>query len=76
MIDDPLNRNKVKRGSELPWAKLTEDDVRLIREIVAEREEMKKQLKWMTNAALAEKFGVSLNAMERAVTGESWAHVA
>lgn len=33
MIDDPLNRTKVKRGEELPWSKLTEEDVRQIREL-------------------------------------------
>ena len=75
MIDDPLNRTKVLRGSQLPWAKLTEADVVLIRQIVEEREDMKRQLRWMTNAALARKFGVHLRTIDRVVNGENWGHV-
>jgi len=75
MIDDPLNRTKVKRGSELPWAKLTEADVALIRQIVAERENAKRQLQYVTNAALARKFGVHKNTIDRITNGESWGHV-
>ena len=75
MIDDPLNRTKVKRGSELPWAKLTEADVMLIRQIVAERERTKEQLRYVTNAALARKFGVHKNTIDRVSVGESWGHV-
>ena len=75
MIDDPLNRLKVKRGSDLPHAKLDESDVVLIRQIVAERERTKAQLKYVTNAALARKFGVHIHTIERVVTGESWGHV-
>ena len=75
MIDDPLNRTKVKRGSELPWAKLDEPDVLLIRKIVAEREKTKEQLKYVTNAALARKFGVHIRTIDRITCGESWGHV-
>jgi hypothetical protein len=75
VIDDPLNRTKARRGEDLPWSKLTEADVLLIRKIVEERERTKQQLKYVTNAALARKFGVSLRAMDRVVTGETWGHV-
>jgi len=74
VIDDPLNRTKVLRGSQLPHAKLTEDDVRLIREIVDEREAMRRRLKTMTNAAIARKFGVHLRTIDRVATGETWIH--
>jgi hypothetical protein len=75
MIDDPLNRTKVLRGSALPHAKLHEDDVRLILQIVQEREEMKQQLKWMTNASIARKFGVHVRTIDRITAGENWGHV-
>ena len=75
MIDDPLNRTKVARGSQLPQSKLHESDVVLIRQIVADRERTKQQLKYVTNAALARKFGVSQNTIDRITCGESWGHV-
>ena len=75
MIDDPLNRPKVKRGSDLPHSKLTDDDVRMILQIVEDREEMKRVLKGMTNAAIAHKFGVHVRSIDRVVTGVTWGHV-
>lgn len=76
MIDDSLNRTKVKRGSQLSWAKLDESDVALIREMVAEREAMKAKLREVTNAKIAEKFGVHVRTIDRVTTGENWGHVA
>lgn len=75
MIDDPLNRTKVKRGSQLPQAKLNEIDVQLVLDLVLEREALKKQLKCLTNEALAEKFGVHQRTIDRITAGESWIHV-
>jgi hypothetical protein len=76
MKDDVLNRTKVKRGSQLPWAKLTEDDVALIRAMVDEREATKARLRDVTNAKIAEKFGVHVRTIDRVTTGEGWGHVA
>ena len=42
-----------------PGSKLTPEDVQLIRAAVAERERLKEEVKKLSNAALAEKFGVS-----------------
>ena len=75
VIDDPLNRLKVKRGSELPWAKLTEQDIQLIRELVEERERLKAQARALTNARIAEKFGVHVRTVDRVTAGETWGHV-
>ena len=75
MIDDPLNRTKVKRGSKLPQSKLTETDVKLIREIIEERDQLKFVLSQMTNAKIAEKFEVHVRTIDRITTGESWTHV-
>lgn len=76
MVDDPLNRTKVKRGSQLPWAKLDESDVVLIRQLVEERDALKRRLGSLTNAAIAEKFGVHCRTIDRVTAGEGWGHVA
>ena len=75
MIDDPMNRTKVLRGSQLPHAKLTESDVRLINQLIDERNELLRQAKSLTNAAIADKFGVHVRTIDRISTGESWGHV-
>lgn len=75
MIDDPLNRTKVARGSQLPQSKLTETDVELIREIIGERNQMKFVLSQMTNAKIAEKFEVHVRTIDRITAGESWTHI-
>lgn len=75
MIDNPLNRLNVKRGSELPWAKLNESDVRHIRLLIEHREKLKQQAKALSNARLADKFGVHCRTIDRICTGEGWAHV-
>lgn len=76
MKDDVLNRVKVKRGIQLPHAKLSEDDVRLIRELMSEREYHKRQAAQLTNAKIAEKFGVHVRTIDRVTNGENWGHVA
>lgn len=76
MIDSPLNRLKVARGSQLPQAKLDEAAVALIRQLIAERDELKRQASELTNAKLAEKFGVHVRSIDRISAGESWGHVA
>lgn len=75
MKDDPMNRLKVKRGSDLPQAKLTEGDVSNILEIVRDREEMRTKLRSMTNRALAEKFEVHQRTIDKITSGLSWSHV-
>jgi ribosome-binding protein aMBF1 (putative translation factor) len=76
MKNDVLNRTKVKRGSELPWSKLTDDDVRLIRELVAERDYHRRQAAALTNEKIADKFGVHVRTIDRVTSGENWGHVA
>jgi len=75
MIDDPLNRTKVKRGMDLPQAKLTNDDVLMIRELVGYRDELKKKAADLTNKKLAEKFGVHNRTIDRITAGGAWSHV-
>lgn len=65
-----------KRGTELPQAKLTEDDVRLIRQVHAEaRAEIARLHKSCSAKALAEKFGVHHRTVEKILSRETWAHV-
>lgn len=70
------------RGSELPHSKLDEDDVRLIRQLVAERTELVRRARQLrdesrklSNRRIAEKFGVTSRTIERLLSGEQWGHV-
>lgn len=75
MKDDPLNRLKVKRGSQLPHARLDEIKVAEILRIFAQREKLKQQLRSMTNTEIARKYGVHYRTIDRISAGESWGHV-
>ena len=75
MIDDPLNRLYVKRGSQLPQSRLTESDVIEIMAQVEQRDQLKERLRRMTNAALAEECGVHVRTVEKVIQGNSWTHV-
>ena len=75
MIDDVFNRLKVKRGSELPQAKLTEDDVRLIRQAVEERERLRAEASRLTNKSLAGFFNVHQRTIDKITEGHGWTHV-
>lgn len=61
-----------KRGSQLPHAKLDEDDVRLVRELVDERERHKAIAAALTNRKIAEKFGVHVRTIDRITAGNGW----
>ena len=75
MVDDPLNRNKVKRGMDLPQSRLTDDDVRNIRSLIKHRADLLNQAKQLTNKKIAEKYGVHFRTIDRISTGETWGHV-
>ena len=75
MIDDPLNRTKVKRGSELPHAKLDEEDVKHIRLLIGHRDELRRQAAAISNKHIADKFGVHLRTIEKISAGHGWSHV-
>ena len=62
----PADKYLNRRGERNHRAKLTEDDVRLIRALGAEG---------MTHRGLAAKFEVSKRAIEAVLTGQSWRHV-
>lgn len=72
MIDKRLS---VKRGDQLPHAKLTNDDVRNIRALIDHREELKRQASLLSNKRLAEKYNVHQRTIEKVSSGFSWSHV-
>jgi predicted DNA-binding transcriptional regulator YafY len=65
----------IKRGSELPQTKLTDDDVKLIRQCVLERERLREEAKKLSNEALAEKFEVHTRTIDRVTQYRGWIHV-
>ena len=76
MIDNATNRLKVKRGTDLPQSKLTDEDVRLARQLHEYKQaEIKRLNETLSIKALAEKFDVSERAMERALNRANWGHV-
>ncbi len=75
MIDDAMNRLKVKRGSQLPQSKLTEADVREIFAMVEQRDRLKRQLSRLTNASIAEMYGVHVRTVDRVTSGHGWSGV-
>lgn len=69
--DKSLNANKkdlylTRRGERNPKAKLTDDDVRLIRALGREG---------ISHRVLARKFEVGKNAVESVLNGKTWKHV-
>ena len=75
MVDNPLNRTKAKRGTELPHAKLNEKLIKKIRKVVSERERLKVVLRSMTNSAIAKQYQVHVRTIDRITAGENWTHV-
>ena len=75
MRDDVLNRLHVLRDSQHYRAVLDESDVALIRQAVAERERLRAEARLLSNAALADKFGVHIRTIDRITAGENWSHV-
>ena len=75
MIDNVMNRLSVKRGSELPHAKLDESTVREILAAVAERDRLRAEAAKLSNKALAAKHGVHQRTIDRITSGENWTHV-
>lgn len=67
--------NGIKRGTQLPHAKLTEPDIKLLFQCVAERERLRKEANKLSNEALARKFEVHPRTIEKALRRETWVHV-
>lgn len=63
------------RGTDHPLSKLTDDDIRLIRECVAERERLINEARRLTNAELARKFDVHQRTIDRITQRKAWIHI-
>ena len=71
-----MNLATKKRGSQLPQSKLTEDAVRQARrEYLEGRQQIQALQRKYSVAGIAERFGVSTSAMEKALAGSTWGHV-
>lgn len=75
MIDDPLNRLKVKRGFDLPQAKLNDTLVKEIRATAKLREEVRKLLSQYSNENIAKEYNVHPNTVDKLIQGYTWSHV-
>lgn len=75
MIDCPLNKLSVSRGSSRYNAKLSECDVKQIRDLISYRDDLLNRARQVTFKKLSEKFGVSSNVIQRIAYGEAWTHV-
>lgn len=70
------NVTKFKRGSELPWAKMTEEDVRRARREYSEgRQKLARLQRYYSVQGLADRFGISKPAMEKILSRQTWEHV-
>lgn len=65
----------MKNGTDLPWSKLTESDVKLILSCVDERKRLRAQASELSSKSLAKKFGVHQRTIEKVVNGETWGHI-
>ena len=55
--------------------KLSDDDVRLIRDCLAERQRLRAEADLLSNGQLAKKFGVSSSIIERIQRGNAYGYV-
>jgi hypothetical protein len=72
-----LNRNYVrKRGEDLPQSKVTEEDVRQMRELYeAGKAAYARWRDTYTVAAIARKWDISQAAADKILRRETWSHV-
>lgn len=66
---------KAMRGESHYRAKLTEEDVRNIRALAAERRALLDRAAALSTPAIAEKYEVKPSCIERVIYGQTWSHV-
>lgn len=65
-----------KRGTEMPQAKLTEDDVIDIRSVKKQRDSLLAHIREnLSNEALSKKYGIHPRTLEKILSRETWSHV-
>lgn len=65
----------INQGTSHWCARLTEEDVLLLRELHAEGKKLREQANNLSIANLAEKFGISKTSAADAIHGYTWRHV-
>jgi len=76
--DEYLSRTRefCRRGTDLPQSKLTDDDVRKIRELHKYKiDEIKRLNDSLSMSAIADKFDVHVRTIEKIVSFQTWKHV-
>ena len=72
----PRAREWARRGQGLPHARLSEEDIEEIRSAVVQRESLRNHIRQtLSNAALANRFGVHPRTIEKVVQRETWIHI-
>jgi len=66
---------KSQIGVNHPQAKLTEQDVRNIRELLAIRENLRNKLANLTIQAIADKFEIHEGHVRKIASRDSWSHI-
>jgi hypothetical protein len=69
------DRTTYARGERTRHAKLDAGQVIEIRELVERRERLRAEVKALSNAAIAERYGVSRQAVENIISRNTWGHV-
>lgn len=64
-----------KRGAEHYKAKLTPEDVILIRKLAEERVMHVNQARELSNKKIAQRFGVNASTIDKIVNIRAWAHI-
>lgn len=65
-----------RRGNDLPQTKLTAEDVKMIRELHAfKQDEIKRLNKTLSIEGLAEKFDVSPGTVDKILRYQTWKHI-
>lgn len=76
MIDDPLNKLKVKRGSQLTQSKLDEAKVIKIRKEYAHGKFLIQSLQSQYSIkGMARRYGVAPSTMEKVLACNTWTHI-
>lgn len=63
------------RGSKHYRSRFTEDEVKLILELVKQREELRIKASQLSNRRLAEKFDVHYRTIEKIAQCRTWTHL-
>lgn len=63
------------QGSRHHAAKITEEDVKLIRELDQERRALEAKVKGLSQSAIADKFNISKQRVWEICSGGGWSHV-